>query len=71
LKSPLVIAANKIEDSDEESPAVWKILRTLEERLVRSRDLTVSPTEATVVCNICDRSFSSIGDVLEHCWREH
>jgi hypothetical protein len=67
----LAIATNEIADTEEESPAVWKIMRTMEERLVRSRDLVISADEATVHCDLCDRAFANIGDLLEHCWTQH
>jgi hypothetical protein len=64
------IAVNRMEDTEEESLAVWKILRTLEERLVKASNLEIKE-DGTVHCHICDQSFGNIGDLLEHCWGKH
>jgi hypothetical protein len=71
LRKPFAIATSEIADTEEESPAVWKIMRMLEERLVRSRDLAIAADKATVHCHPCDQEFTNIGDLLEHCWKQH
>jgi hypothetical protein len=67
----LVVAQSVMEDTEEASARFWEVLRTVEERMLRGRDIEVDDAAKVVWCRNCDASFGNVGDFLEHCWREH
>jgi hypothetical protein len=67
----LVIAQSVMEDTEEEPAKFWEVLNTIEERMLRGRDIEVDDMAKVVWCKSCNTSFGNLGDLLEHCWREH
>jgi hypothetical protein len=67
----LMVAQSVMEDTEEAPAGFWEVLRTVEERMLRGRDIEVDDAAKVVWCRNCDASFGNLGDFLEHCWREH
>jgi hypothetical protein len=68
---PLVVAQSVMKDTEDEPAKFWDVLKTVEERMLRGRDIEVDDPAKVVWCRSCDMSFGNLGDLLEHCWREH